>query len=169
MKKPGKTFFLQALLLMLLLKLLAFSSCQQEELCEELTQNYLHLVFYQISAQDTSLLTLEGVSVYGLGLPDTLIYNDVQAQRLDLPLDASRDSSAFVLLLPTGTDTLQLSYLRDINLVSVECGFIMHFFIQDAAATNNVIHSIRINNTEVINTADEHIEIYLPAAAVPLP
>jgi hypothetical protein len=157
------SFFKAFTIILLVVAALGLPSCQQDELCEDLTENPLRAGFYRSTDDGSQLLAVDSITVYGLNRPNDSIYNNqLNVLRMELPLDPARDSSAFVLHFPEATDTIWLTYERTTILVSVECGFAMHFQIQEAHYTTNFIETLEISDSQVINTADEHLKIFIP-------
>jgi hypothetical protein len=147
--------------------LLLWFSCQQQEVCEEATDSSLRIGFYTTDDGNNEVsLPVDSMSVYGLGRSDNLIYNNRKnVSRIELPLDANNEGCGFVLVFPEHTDTLMLQYSHDLNLVSVECGFVLFYTLTNATHTNHYIIRTEVIISEVTNSLDEHIKIFIPAPA----
>lgn len=170
MKTNQSRFFQQAVLLVLLLGAALLPSCTQEELCEDVTQNPMGVRFYALTGETSSAVTVDSLTVYGVGMPQDSIYaNQLEVQALELLLDPSKDSTGFVMVFPLATDTIWVKYQRHATLISVECGFMEEYTLLSATFTENVIDSLVINTDLVTNQADEHIQIFIPAPADPDP
>lgn len=168
MIKAIRSIFPLLLLPLIVVAILALPSCQQDELCEELTNNPLRVGLYRIIENDTLLSPVLILKVYGVGMNDTieenLIYNqEPGAQIMELPLNPSQDSTGFVIVFPRATDTLWVTYQRTTHLVSVDCGFVEHYSLLTTSVTENYILGLETLNPQIINTADEHLQILLPA------
>ncbi len=157
---------LQALkLLVLLAGLFGLAGCQNDEVCEETTANKLRLGFYTpvITSGSPTPYTIDSLSVYGVGRPDSLIYNNRKTVRsIELPLNPTANRTGFVLIFPENiTDTLWVDYQTELNFISAECGFTMFFDIEQVSHTNNRISFFQINQNLVTNSLEEHIKILL--------
>ncbi len=141
----------------------AFTSCADDEVCEEVTANELRIGFY-VEDQGTELRAIfDSLTVFALERPDSLIYNKQNnVSVIELPLNPHNNESAFVLDFYLIRDTLRLTYIREEHLTSVECGFAMFFSITDVQYSTNLILSLSQSNTYVTNTFDEHFKIYFP-------
>ncbi|MFO7977102.1 MAG: DUF6452 family protein [Bacteroidales bacterium] len=170
MNRKKQRFIHQVLLMLLVVGAGLLPSCQQDELCEDATQNPVGVRFYSRAEGNSSPATLDSLTVYGVGLPDDSIYaNQQQVQALELLLDSSKDSTGFVLVFPQATDTIWLNYQRHSTMISVECGFMAEYTLLSARFTDNLIDTLAINNSQVTNIADEHLQIFIPAATDPDP
>lgn len=160
---PGRfRFYLPVILLAGLL-----AACQQDEVCGELTANPLRIGFYLPSENGQAQTAIvDSLTVFGLDRPGELIYdNRALVSRIELPLDPLGDTCGFVLIFPEKTDTLILTYQRELSLISVECGFAMFFELEQVWSTGNVIMVIEKSNHMVSNSLDEHLKVFISAPA----
>jgi hypothetical protein len=152
------------LLLIMCLMQFSLAGCQQDVVCEDVTSVLFRAGFYAIDDNDQeSVLSIDSLSVYGVGRPDNLIYNNQRnVSRIELPVHPAIDSTGYVLEFPGGlSDTLWITYQRNLNLISVECGFGMFFDIERFACTETVIGSCELIFNQISNTSDEHLKVYL--------
>jgi hypothetical protein len=158
-----KAFFLMVLPGLILM----LNACQQDEVCEELTSNPLRIGFYQITENGTSQTALiDSLTVYGLGGTGEYIYdNRFNVSRIELPLDPTGNTCGFVLMFPGQSDSLFVNYQRELNLLSIECGFSMFFELEQVWSATNVISVIEIHESLVSNSPDEHLKVFIPAPA----
>ncbi len=148
--------------------LICFSACTNDEVCEEATANNLRIGFYAPGETEPVQRPIDSLTVFGLERPDSMIYDNAYSVLLaELPLDPNNDTTTFVLEFPTETDTLTVTYQRNLNLISVECGFAMFFDLEGMENTENFIVSTTILISEVTNTFDEHIQILVPEPPPP--
>jgi|LSQX01.1.fsa_nt_gb hypothetical protein len=145
--------------------LMLLGSCQNDELCEEATSNPLRMGFYLPTVTDGSptTYTLDSLSLYGSGRPDSLLYDNTKSVRsIEVPLNPASGTTGFVFTFPGEiTDTLWVAYTHSLNFVSAECGFTMFYEIQEVTHTNARIHSIQLPQTLVNHSLEEHIKILL--------
>ncbi len=151
------------LAMLALFVMVSFTSCTDDEVCEEVTANELRIGFYIENQETETRAILDSLTVFALERPDSLIYNKQNnVSVIELPLNPHNDQSTFVLDFNFITDTIRLSYTREEHFISVECGFTMFFEINEVAYTTNLIRSLTTPNTYVTNTFDEHFKVYFP-------
>ena len=151
-------------LLLIITLCLQATGCQNDVVCEDLTSANLRAGFYRISASgQESVVTIDSISIYGAGRPDTLIYNNQKsAARIELPLDPSRDETTFILVFPGSyTDTITTIYSRELTLLDIECGFAMFYDLKKVLHTSDLIDSCMVMISTVSGSRDEHIKIYI--------
>lgn len=163
---PASCRSLPAVLLLALLPILLLTGCQPQEVCEEATDSSLRIGFYSTENNNEVSRAIDSLSVYGIGRSDSLIYNNTKnVSRIELPLDANNNQCSFVLVFPGANDTIRLEYTQDLNLVSVECGFVLFYNITGVNHTGNYIIRAETHISEVTNSLDEHIKLFVPAPA----
>ncbi len=155
-----------ACLLAILAAMIPFG-CQQDIVCEAATDASLRIGFYTFSENGQATTTsVDSLTIYGVGRSETKIYdNRKNVVRIELPVNPTVDSTAYVFIFPGHTDTLWVDYSRNPHLISVECGFTMFYEIENVQYTNHQIIRSDINTNLVSNTLDEHIQIFIPAPA----
>jgi hypothetical protein len=164
---PGRFRLLLPAILPVIMLAGLLAACQQDEVCEELTANPLRIGFYLPSENgQAQTAIIDSLTVFGLDRPGEPIYdNRALVSRIELPLDPLADTCGFVLIFPEQTDTLILTYQRELSLLSVECGFAMFFELEQVWSTGNVIMVIEKNNHTVSNSQDEHLKVFVSAPA----
>jgi len=140
--------------------LLAFSSCD-ENLCEESTDVNFILGFYTIEDDRVIDSIVSNLTIYGIGREDSLLYNQVVARKITLPLSPTSDTSRFILRINETEDVCVFTYTRFVRLISHDCGFITEYDILGFDHTNNNIDSVAIIQSTVTNFEEEHIKIFL--------
>lgn len=166
--RHGKVRHILPLTICLIQLLLA--GCQQDVVCEDVTSVLFRAGFYSIDDNgQESVISIDSLTVYGVGKPDNLIYNNQQnVSRIELPVHPAMDSTGYVLTFPDGlSDTLWIAYQRNLNLISVECGFSMFFDIERFTCTEMVIDSCELIFNQISNTSDEHLKVYHSAFVAP--
>jgi hypothetical protein len=136
------------------------AGCNPSPRCLENTDVLLYGRFVTLNGEHDKDTVLQGTMIYGVGREDSLLYNGAVGKFI-LPLDAHRDSCAFVVAGPSLKDTLTFHYRRTTRLLSFECGFIAEFNDLRAVHTHHMIDSTAVINALVTNTNDENIKIYL--------
>ncbi|TVQ93056.1 MAG: hypothetical protein EA393_02525 [Bacteroidetes bacterium] len=161
-------FLGKRLLLVILLPVLLIS-CLNEELCEDVETVPVRIGFYAVieNEEEPVNLIVDSLKVHGLG-KDSLIYNyQRNISRIELPLNSSADSSAFILYFPAppefshlAKDTIWFYYEVLPTLISMECGFVSFFELKEVKHSRMFIDSIFIEEVSVTNILDEHIKIF---------
>lgn len=145
--------------------LLFLNACQGDEICEEATSNPLRLSFYlpTVTNGGPTAYTVDSLSVYGVGRPDSLIYNNTKSVRsIEVPLNPLSAATGFVFIFPENiTDTLWVEYSNSLNFVSAECGFTMYYEILEVSHTNYRISTVQQSQNLINNSLEEHIKILL--------
>lgn len=149
-------------LLGLFMTALFFSSCTDDKVCEEATANALRIGFYLADQEVETPASLNALSIYALGVSDSLIYDsENNVSRVELALNPASDVCGFVFVFGLQSDTLWFEYERETYLISVECGFTMFYTLQHIDHTSHVIDNLGIADPHVTNTLNEHIKVYL--------
>jgi len=154
-----KVLYLNKVVLVVFLVL--FQGCD-EELCEDIAENPLRIGFYMLEDGQPMPHGVDSLSVIGLGHDVFLYENQYNVSMVEIPLDVSADSCGFVFTLPPDKkDTLKVYYERNLTLTSVECGFVTFFEIDDLEVTYNRIQSYSVEEYNVTDDDEEHIQIIM--------
>ena len=146
----------------MLLVIFFIASCTDDEVCEEATANALRIGFYLDDQEVETPASLNALSIYALGVSDSLIYDsENNVSRVELALNPTTDTCGFVFVFGLQSDTLWFDYERETHLISVECGFTMFYVLQQVDHTPHFIVSLGIAEPHVTNDLNEHIEIYI--------
>jgi hypothetical protein len=144
-------------------------SCVNEEICEDLETVPVRMGFYYVDEEEDEpqVLPIDSIYIHGLN-NDSIIYDyrrDVS--RIELPLNAAANTTAFLLYFPAPPeiahlvkDTIWFTYEVKPTLISMECGFASFFELIEVSHSNMMIDSISIEETSVNNNLDEHIKIF---------
>ena len=160
-KHKAKNHLLLSIKAVLLCVFMFTTGCMQEELCEDVTANPLRVGFYRSDNGDKVPVSLDSLSVIGLG-HDSFLYEKIyNVGMIELPLNVLTDSCGFVLSFHENTDSLKVYYERNLSLVSLECGFVTFFIIKDIKVTNNAIQTFVIESYNVTNINEQHLQIFI--------
>jgi len=155
-KKDRKIWFAAVVTLLLLMA----GACNPSKRCLEETDVFMHVRFVTTDEGEDRDTTLQEAQIYGVGREDSLLaYGSIH--KIDLPLNAHYDSTAFVIVSDTLKDTLTCRYTRTTRLLSFECGFIAEFHDLQLQITHHFLDSVTVINPLVTNTDDENVKIYL--------
>jgi hypothetical protein len=146
--------------LFLLFIVVLFSSCLNQESCQDITSVPVRMSFHRTPGTQPTVVSIDSLTIYGLG-NDSIIYNNQKnVRRVELPLDSRQDSCAYVFEFPALKDTVWFFYQRDPVLISMECGFVHHYQITEVRHTGHFIASTEIIEESVTSNMNEHIKIY---------
>ena len=135
-------------------------SCDDAQVCEDYSKVPLRVGFYRMTNNQPARHSIDSITIFGLG-NDSIIYNNAKnVSSVELPLDPSRDSTAFVFVFPEINDTIWLYYDRKLTLISIECGFLNHYELQKIEHGGFLIRSAQIMQPTITNNLDEHIRIF---------
>ena len=156
--------------------IISIAGCNTEEVtCPD--SNIPDLIFSLTNASKT---TIDSVTIYSPGLPDSILYNGSSLPlSLDLPLNLNSDSTQIVFKYrysatseisrqPTETnhtsqlasDTLWMIYKKSIKLNDLECGFVTEFNLKKITGPVQLIDSIANVNPLITSTSGTNVEIY---------
>ncbi len=149
--------------------LAVFSSCINEEVCEDVSSLPVRIGFYMTDTlNEENPVAINNLTIYGMGNDSLLYNNNDEVASIELPLNATEDSCAFIfqysnaqdsIIVPN--DTIWFDYQRKPNLISMDCGFVTFYEINEIDYTRNVIDSVNVDDPNISNSLDEHIKIFL--------
>lgn len=106
-----------------------------------------------ITAQDS-------ITIYGVGMEDSTIYNNANILTANLPLDATGGYSEFVVINGLIADTISLWYSSNISFISKACGYSYIHTIESLKFTRHKIDTILIINESVTTNDEENIRTF---------
>ncbi len=131
-------------------------SCAPEA-CFEETNAYLKATFYSNSTKEKK--TPDSLTVTGVGKTDKIYDREPRVQPALLPLDASNDTSEFIIRINGITDTIQFIYSSYPHLISKECGYTFYHKLDTFHSAKDIFYIYRSSNN--ITTAnEENIRIF---------
>jgi len=97
---------------------------------------------------------------------ETLFFGETDS--ISIPLDYTRDTSKFTFIINSSnsdlnSDNIFINYNRKPIYISVGCGFIMNFDLNNLiieSDQNNWIKSFKITNQNINSETAKHIEIH---------
>lgn len=126
------------------------------------------------SMQTGSAITVDSLTVYGIGTPgdSILLDNSSNVSSLYMPMPLSGNAASFVIHFNNKElnyvqlyDTLTIKYDSYPQFVSNECGAIYKYDITDFSYTTHLIDSVAIPTMEFNNIDQEVIKIYFRTSA----
>jgi hypothetical protein len=151
-----RKFIPGSLFIMLPAIILFIASCTAGS-CFEETESYLKASFYV----NATVAAPDSLTLYGLN-NDSLIYNKtVNVQPALFPLNASAESSSFVIQVNGISDTIQFHYTSYPHLISKECGYTYYHLLDSVPKyTQHFIDTIYVSNKTITNLNVENIRIF---------
>lgn len=138
--------------------LLIPSGCTTDDLCLS-NQHALQTGFYSAFSDKDSLLN--ETSVYAEGFKN-FIYEKQDLTKMFLPLSFEQDTSVFVVINNTLSDTLWIKHSKELNFISRKCGFTFDFEIDTVWYTKTFVDSVALIYPSVkYGETFENVEIYL--------
>ena len=144
------------LLIMPVLALYLFSCTPQS--CLDETESYIKATMY-LKATGAKAAP-DSLTVYGLNMDSTIYNKERNIGIVRFPLNASADSSVFIIKINSLTDTITIRYISYPHLISKECGYTYYHNIEFPFFTKHVIDSISMPKNTVTNLNEENIRIF---------
>jgi hypothetical protein len=139
---------------LLLSLLLLCGACLDEPECFSLNNNIIGITFKKIEDGTASPVTFTSITALG----NQTIFG-ATSNKVYLPLNYFRDTTSFVFVQETRTDTLRFHYTAKAQFVSVECG--ERYVLSDLDTIRQTFDSLRfIGRTPGRNASVNNIEIY---------
>lgn len=145
-------------LIVLLIIVLGFSSCEKDDICVDDTTPNLIIRFYDKNDTNTTK-QVANLTVWA-NEKDSLYVNQ-SLDSISIPLNISANSTTYKFASDNLIDEITFSYQTKDIFVSRSCGYKSNFEnVAISSNTNNWISSITINNATVSNEKNAHIYIY---------
>jgi hypothetical protein len=153
-----KRIILGSLSLILSGLFLMLFSCTPES-CFEETTSFLNASFYK-AGSDTPTIA-DSLTIYGIGKETTKLYDKaLKISKIKLPLNASSESSGFVIRINDITDTLTLTYSSYPHLISRECGITFYYILKSYTVSGSAVDTIIFRNNNITTLNEENIRIF---------
>lgn len=132
-------------------------SCSQGS-CFEETESYLKASFYIKTIRTPP----DSLTLYGLNNDSIIYYKSSKVQPALIPLNASKESSTFVININGIADTIEFRYISYPHMISKECGYTFYHQLTDSVRyyTRHAIKNISTGSKTVTNLNVENIRIY---------
>ena len=143
------------------------SGCSSDECLGN--KNSLPLAGFYASELSAEQITLDSLTIYGIGAPgDSLLHDSVRSlAETYLPFRIDTDTTAYViryLQQPLGAygvaDTIVFRYDIVPVFVSAACGAMYEYHIRSISHTSYIIDSVTCPSGEITNLNSENIKIY---------
>lgn len=143
------------------------AACSNSECYDN--KNSLPLAGFYSSEEVPKQLTLQNISILGLGAPgDSILHDDVSGLKQSyLPFRIDQPSSTYVIKYLAGllgeygiADTITFNYEIIPWFVSSACGVVYNYKMNDIVTTHNIIDSVTCPMGTITNLDIENIHIY---------
>lgn len=148
-------------------------SCATDE-CEE-NKNTLPLAAFYASGQAAQEVSIDSISVYGIGAPGDSILLDSASDvsQVYMPFNPDEDITRYVIRYEAGslkkngispTDTITFRYTKKPWFQSYACGVIYIYDIDRIASTHTFIDSVTVPKRQIDNENVANIHIFFRTA-----
>ena len=126
--------------------------------CFEETESYLKASFYYFST--SKLNTTDSLTIFGLNRDSILYNNEPNINPALIPLNASTESSTFIIIFNGISDTVEFRYSSYPHLISKECGYTYYHHLDSVPIyTTHFIKGLKIDNPTITNLNVQNISI----------
>jgi hypothetical protein len=140
--------------------ILILSSCTPDS-CYDQTESFLKASFYSYTKRLPQ--PPDSITIYGLNRDTSKIYDKaLKVQPAQIPLNASSDTSIFIIKINGITDTVEFRYISYPHLISKECGFTFYHNLDtiQPVFTKHTIDSIHLSKRNITTVNEENIRIF---------
>lgn len=140
-----------------LILILTIPGCSSDGCYEDIDSD----VFISLNTtEDEDNVSIDSLTVFGLGVLNDSLYQDATEENLLLPLYPGSDHSIFVILNGLVSDTITINYSSSYNFVSKGCGYNYLHTIESVSFTRNRIDTILIINNSVTPDDEENLRTF---------
>lgn len=158
----NRPWLIVAIIGLMLALSIGYSSCSDES-CHENGSSLPLAAFFMGNSQQT----ISGLTVMGIGVPgDSLLLDSASASQIYLPLQATTNSTSFLLRQWMARDsyvddTLTFDYKPIEFFHSMECGAMFNFDINSVTCTHHAVDSVVLLTNLITNSPTVALRIYL--------
>ncbi len=147
-------------LLISLLSLFVLAACEDQASCVNDNTSEVSIAFYKIT--DAVQRTQETVPFLEVTTADgRFVYSGENVNKFKLPLDPTGKQVRFLIIQDTATDVLELTYNREQQVISAECGVDQRYY--DLDITQQSFDSVEVVESEITkatNAQGSNVAIY---------
>lgn len=137
------------------------NSCAFEKGCDEQVDFPVNTTFYYEREGIENDTILEGVSLFGVGREDSLLFDKDTVSSISFRLSPFADHTEMVLIYGVLKDTLGFDYGREMKMISPSCGFAYLFDVNNIVYTGNFIDSVYLTDPKLESFEAEHLKIFI--------
>ncbi len=155
----------------IMLALIGAAACSSEECLDN--KNSLPLAGFYSSAENPQKISIDSISIYGIGAPgDSVLHDSVRnLGESYLPFRIDQGETKYVIKYLSGllgrfgiADTITFRYEIQPWFVSSACGAVYYYDIDTIVTTHNVIDSVICPEGRITNVSSENLRIYFRVA-----
>lgn len=156
--------------------IMLMSACGNDECFEN--KNSLPLAGFYSSAAVPQAISLDSISIFGIGAPgDSVLHDSVRNLKESyLPFRIDTGQTSYVIRYLQGilgymevADTITFNYEIQPWFVSSACGVVYNYRMKDIVTTHHVIDSVTCPGGVINNVNKENIRIYFRVATEEAP
>lgn len=152
---------------MAMVALIGVASCSTDECFEN--KNSLPLAGFYSSAETPRQISIDSISIYGIGAPgDSVLHDSVRGLKESyLPFRIDQGETKYVIRYLSGllgryriADTITFRYDIQPWFVSTACGAVYYYNMDTIITTHHVIDSVVCPEGRITNASSENLRIY---------
>ena len=151
--------------LFILFILISFA-CEPDDICLDSYEDTPKMIIRFYDQDNKQPKNVKNLQISSDNSQETLFFSETDS--ISIPLDHTTDTSKFIFTInssnsDSNSDNIFIKYNRNPIYISVGCGFIMNFDLNDIiieSDQNNWIKSFKINNQNINSETAKHIEIH---------
>jgi len=151
--------------LIVLFILISFS-CEPDDVCLDSYEDTPKMIIRFYDQDNKQPKNVKNLQISSDSSKETLFFGETDS--ISIPLDYTRDTSKFTFIINSSnsdlnSDNIFINYNRKPIYISVGCGFIMNFDLNNLiieSDQNNWIKSFKITNQNINSETAKHIEIH---------
>lgn len=147
--------------------IVGMASCSSDECLDN--KNSLPLAGFYNSAKDNEKISIDSISIYGIGAPgDSVLHDSVSGlSESYLPFRIDQGETRYVIKYLSGllgrfgiADTITFRYDIQPWFVSSACGVVYYYNMDTIVTTHHVIDSVTCPEGKITNISSENLRIY---------
>ena len=151
---------------LLMMCLLITFGCEPDDICLDSYDDTPKMIVIFYDQENKQLKNIKNLQISSDNSEESLFFEETDS--ISIPLDHTRDTSKFIFTINSSdsnsnADNVLINYSRTPIYISVGCGFIMNFDLNDLIVENdqnNWIKSHKIHDKKINSETTKHIEIY---------
>ncbi|MCL1868587.1 MAG: DUF6452 family protein [Paludibacter sp.] len=140
-----------------------FAACDNDEQCHRENYVMMKIGFYKsvidTLGRQTNSTATPTITANGSGR-DSLLYNGVATQYINLPLNKLSNVSSFDIIINDTIETFTVWHTNHEEYLSFECGYITFFTIDSCKIGKNYVDSVSFINNSVNTQNAENFRFY---------
>jgi hypothetical protein len=159
LKKNSKNYGLALLVLISTI----ITACSSRGCYDDMTVR-MYVYFYTQNADSSVSVTLDSLSVQGVG-SDSILYQNISSDGIELYLNPISEVTQFAFTCEQNgqlfKDTLTIQHTNQPWFQSLECGSMVFSTLKQVQVTGSIFNSAVITDSTVNTTVTKHVKLYL--------